>query len=463
MILDLFQYRLCGAEERDQLETKARLVARVCSKPIYVFRELSAYLTEQRIVVPGYSTLQDMIGSALTAEQNRLLTLVDQQLAAQEKTALQHLLADTAGLYAITRLKQEPKDFTLGEIKDEIKRGQQLCPLYRRAKQLLPLLDISNESIKYYASLVTYYSVFRLKQLDEQLVTVYLLCFIYHRYQRLNDNLLKSFLYKISGYLDEAKTAAKEQVYAYQLESNLHLQKAGQVLKLFTDETIAAATPFQDIRTQAFTIFDRQQLATVADRLTTNASFDETAFQWQHLDRLAPQFKRNVRLILTSVELVAAQTAHPLLEAVHCLKQLFQTGKSLQQADPTTLPTRFIPEPTKRYLYAQDAQGQKHLLLNRYEFLVYRLLRNSLEAGEIFCRASVQFRSFEEDLLDDQQWQKKETLLITTGLTSLQQAGQAHLAALEQTLEERLTQVNQRIAAGENEHFQRKARGQSSQ
>src|SRR5262249_29160286 len=158
---------------------------KVCGKPIYVFRALLAYLTEQRIVAPGYSTLQDIIGSALSDEQHRLLTLVDQQLDAQAKTVLKLLLADTAGLYEITRLKQEPKDFTLGEIKAEIERGQQLRPRYQRAKQLLPALDISNESIKYYASLVTYYSVFRLKQLDEQLVMVYLLCFIYHRYQRL--------------------------------------------------------------------------------------------------------------------------------------------------------------------------------------------------------------------------------------------------------------------------------------
>lgn len=57
LILDLFHYRLCGAAERHQLEAKACLVAKVCSKPIYVFRELSAYLTEQQIVAPGYTPL----------------------------------------------------------------------------------------------------------------------------------------------------------------------------------------------------------------------------------------------------------------------------------------------------------------------------------------------------------------------------------------------------------------------
>jgi hypothetical protein len=37
---------------------------------------------------------------------------------------------------------------------------------------------------------------------------------------------------------------------------------------------------------------------------------------------------------------------------------------------------------------------QKTLVVDRYEFLVYRLLRKRLEAGDIFSRDSIRFRSF---------------------------------------------------------------------
>jgi hypothetical protein len=201
-----------------------------------------AYLTEQRIVAPGYSSLQDLTSQALTYEQERLSTLVGHQLTEEARLAVTDLLADAPGLYEITLLKQKPKDFSLGEIRREIERGEQLRALYRLAKQVLPALAISNESIKYYASLVTYYSVFQLKQLAQPRVCVYLLCFGYHRYQRLNDNLLKYLIYKIREYVDDAKNVAKERVYAYRVERNQNLQKAGQVLKLFTDDTIAEAS-----------------------------------------------------------------------------------------------------------------------------------------------------------------------------------------------------------------------------
>jgi hypothetical protein len=60
--------------------------------------------------------------------------------------------------------------------------------------------------------------------------------------------------------------------------------------------------------------------------------------------------------------------------------------------------------------------------------LVYLLLRRRLESGDIFCRESVRFRSFEDDLLDDQCWQAKDTLIADTGLPLLQQPIEEHLA-----------------------------------
>src|SRR5262249_25167261 len=157
-------------------------------------------------------------------------------------------------------------------------------------------------SITYYASLVNYYSVYKLKRMKTGPVALYLLCFVFHRYQRLHDHLFHSLLYHVRRYMDEAKEKAKERVAAYYLEGNQNLPKAGQVLKLFTDNRIAAQTPFGDVQARAFTILPRARLECVADRLTTDTHFDETAWQWEQLDVLAPQFKRHLRPILLAVD-----------------------------------------------------------------------------------------------------------------------------------------------------------------
>ena len=459
LILELCQYHACDAIQQGRLEEKAQQLAKISSKPIYVFRELIDYMRQQRIAIPAYSYLQNMIGKILQQEQSRLISVAQDHLTETDRAALNKLLSNPQGLYEITRLKREPKDFTNREIAQEINRGRQIKRLYDATKRLLPHLDISNESIKYYASLVNYYSVYRLNHLDKQLVFIYLLCFVHHRYQKLHDNLINSFIYHVRQYIDEAKAAAKDCVYEYRLEHNRNLYKAGQVLKLFTDDTIAGQTPFETVRTRAFTILERRKLEQMADHITENAKLDETLFQWEHVDKMANRFKRRLRPILRTVDFAATSANESLITAVSFLKAAFQRQLSLNQHDPDNRPMGFVPEKSRRYLYAPDKDGAKQLLVDRYEFLIYRLLRNNLESGDVFCRDSVRFRNLEDDLIDDEQWQDKEALIARTGLSILNQTAEEHLNMLNQLLEDRLAAVNQRIASGENEHIEIKKRG----
>src|SRR5215470_4122502 len=213
VILALCHYRYCDATARQHLAVKAQQAARVCAKPVYIFRELWSVLTTQRLVAPGYTVLQELISKALTEEQQRLSTVVRTQLQPVDITALQRLLDDAPSLYALTQLKHEPRDVSLSEIKREIQRGTQMAPLYTLAQRVLPDLEISNESITYYASLVHYYSVYKLKRLPVWTTYLYLLCFVIHRYQRLHDHLITSLLSHVRQYMEAAKAAAKERVY----------------------------------------------------------------------------------------------------------------------------------------------------------------------------------------------------------------------------------------------------------
>jgi len=456
----LFGYRTCTARERAQLAQRAGQAARLGSKPVYVFRELLQYLTEQRIVMPGYTVLQDIVGTALTAEQTRLEAILRTCLEPGDCAALDRLLGAASGLHPLTQLKRDPKDFSLGEMRREIGRATELRPLAQLAERLVPHLGISNEGIKYYASLVSYYSSFRLRQLGTHTAYLYLLCFAFHRYQRAHDHLLTCFLHKVKQYGDEAKAVAKERIATQRAADQRDLPKAGAVLKLFTAEQVDAATPFSAVQAQAFAILDRTRLDRVADQLTKAAQFDETALHWEHLDTLAPRFKRHLRPLLLAVEIAAAQPETPLLAAVAFLKTALAKGQPLSKVAEGAVPTRCIPKRLRRHLYAQTGREPRRLLADRYEIWIYRLLRHGLEAGELSCRQSVRFRSFEDDLISAEEWQQhKEALIATSGLPVLRQPITEQLADLERQLEERLQAVNRRIAAGENTHFQITRRG----
>ncbi len=144
----------------------------------------------------------------------------------------------------------------------------------------------------------------------------------------------------------------------------------------------------------------------------------------------------------------------PLLEAVGFLQDLLRQDKSPRQAQPADFPTGVIAKALQRYMYTVAGKRQdKRLDVDRYEFLVYRLLRNALEAGNVYVRASNEFRSFEDDLIDDKRWTDRDAVLREIGAPILQSPIEETLAALREDLEGKFQRVNEHIENGENKHI----------
>src|SRR5258708_2516795 len=147
----------------------------------------------------------------------------------------------------------------------------------------------------------------------------------------------------------------------------------------------------------------------------------------------APQ---HLRPLFRAIDLSATRVNAPIQDATQFLKTVFQKDRSLRQIESDDFPTDCFSVREKRYLYQRDETDEKHIIPDRYEFLVYRLVRHRLEAGDLFCRDSVHFRSFEDDILDHHQTANKDGVLTQTRSALLQQPIQDHLDALKCQLEE---------------------------
>jgi TnpA family transposase len=82
--------------------------------------------------------------------------------------------------------------------------------------------------------------------------------------------------------------------------------------------------------------------------------------------------------------------------------------------------------------------------------MVYRQLRDGLEAGDLHCRDSARFRSFDDDLVDDATFDRRAALLPRHGLEVAARPIREQLEELRDLIEERFASVNRRILAGEN-------------
>ncbi len=114
-ILKLYGHRACDAHARTALMHKAGQVVRISTKPAFLFRMLLQHLESRRIVVPGYSFLQDVVSQTLAEERARLTAVLNARLNRGTVKALDALYIEHDGIYAITPLKHDPKDFFLRE------------------------------------------------------------------------------------------------------------------------------------------------------------------------------------------------------------------------------------------------------------------------------------------------------------------------------------------------------------
>jgi TnpA family transposase len=453
LILKLFNYRFCDAGAKKKLEAKAQRVAMLSAQPVFILREALQYLVHRRIVAPGYTYLQDMVGRTVSAERLCLTRLLDQALTPELERQLQILLEADEGMYRISLLKHEPKDTSYGELHQERERGTFFQPLFAFGHAFLASAGLSNESVRYYASLVHFYSVYKLQRMAAPTARLYMLCFATHRFRQINDNLIESFIHLVDDYEQQAKVAAEIASLEAMTEATRNLQAAGQVLNLFLDPTIPDPTPFSKVRKRAFSLLEAERFGQVSEYMR-KIEFDKAAFEWSFYGKLHAKFKLNLRHLFANLDFAGLVEDAPLLEAVAFLQEVLRHGRSPRQMNPSDFPTGIIARNVQRYMYTEaEKRRDRQLDVDRYEFLVYRLLRKALEAGNVYVRDSNEFRSFEDALIRPERWKNKAAVLEEIGSPVLLAPIEETLATFHAELEAKFERVNRRLENGDNQHI----------
>jgi TnpA family transposase len=182
-------------------------------------------------------------------------------------------------------------------------------------------------------------------------------------------------------------------------------------------------------------------------------TFDTAAIEWDFVASLAPSFKQHLRPLLLQLQFGGHGEDESLMEAVMFLRECFAKGKSLTQYRFDQIPKAFVPQNVKAYIYEIDKKGNRSINADKYEFLVYRLLRTRLEAGDIFISDSLRFRSFDEDLIPKETWkQEKEKIVKDIDVPILSLSMAEVLKKLEIELEAKYEEVNRRILSVENQY-----------
>jgi TnpA family transposase/uncharacterized protein YdeI (YjbR/CyaY-like superfamily) len=442
IILQCHNYRSFAQDEHRMLSEKARQLTKIHAQPRFLMTELLRILETERITVPGYSTFQKIISAAITDEKKRLNACIAQGVPESIKGELNDLLTVEGAFYRLTALKKRAKDFRLKQIRQEIEKHASINHLYEFARDFLPTLDLSNENIRYYASLAEYYPVHRLQHMPESQAQLYLLCFAAHCFEQISDNLIISFIHQVTTTAQQAYQISKQQLADYHLEHRQQLSQTGKIVQLFVDESIDEQLPFREIKQRAFGIIDEVHLKQVVDYLA-GKKLNRQHYEWLHIQQNARKIALNMRPLFMAIDFNSTLANDPIIDIIKGLKAIYGAGKSS------------IPVPLQAQLNAMIPSNLKPWITHpsHYEFFVYQQLKNGLEAGDIFFSGSTRYKSFDADLISKQELKAKQPLLVSLDYPALNIPIAQRLADLKVKLEQRYREVNNNILMGKNPHL----------
>jgi len=398
-IAALFGYRLWADTDLPTLLNQAALLARVDVTPAFLLAELMTFLIGQRIVRPGYTTLQTTIRDALSAERQRLEQLVEEALDDAARAALQKLLVRDNTLSELAAIKQDAKNFGHKMMAAERQKRATLAPIYAMAKALLPCLDISQLNIAYYASLANFYTIYDLRRLQSGQCHLYLLCYAWQRYRQLSDNLAGALGYQMKRLEDNTKKTANQQAAKVHTERQQAVPLVGRLILLYVDDTIEDTIPFGTVRRQAFRIMPKEALL-LTGQLLSEKPVNQMDLRWQSVDKQSGRCTKNLRPLAMALDFDSSEGDSPWLAALRWMKSVFGRQQRLAQRPLDEIPINTIPRRLRAYLLNFDQDGKPTGLRgDRYEFWVYRQLRKHLDVGDIYLDDSVQHRRFADELV----------------------------------------------------------------
>jgi hypothetical protein len=398
-ITDLFSYQPWVANFLPQLAQQAAQIVRRDVTPGFVATELIVWLNEHKIIRPGYTTLQELVSEALSAERRRLGGLLAEVLDESAKTALAQLLVRDDTLSQLAALKQDAKDFGWRQMIREREKRATLEPLHRIAKALLPKLGVSQQNLLYYASLANFYTVHDLRNLKADQTQLYLLCYAWVRYRQLSDNLVDAMAYHMKQLEDESSARAKQSFVAEQVNRQQATPQVGRLLSLYIDDSVSDPTPFGDVRQRAYKIMPRDALQTTAQRMSVKP-VSKLALHWQAVDGLAERIRRHLRPLYVALDFAGTDPDSPWLVALAWVKGVFAKQQRLSQRPLSECPAATLPKRLRPYLLTFDADSKPTgLHADRYEFWLYRQIRKRFQWGELYLDDSLQHRHFSDELV----------------------------------------------------------------
>ncbi|GAA4461182.1 hypothetical protein GCM10023189_36530 [Nibrella saemangeumensis] len=428
---------------------------------------LVEYLRKNRVEIPTYSQLREIITQAMDDFDEHLQGIIRQYLTPTDQTLLDDLLDNTESgsesgtkkRYPLTALKHISQSMKPHVIAERVALFCHLKTLFTQLAPLIARLELTDDSTRYYAQYVLdNRTVLLAERIHERYLR--LLAFITFQYLSVGDALILTLNKAVAGLLNDCENNLKEEYYQNRhttaslvgqmsRRADVHIDALTQI-----EQTIHQPEWNNDQKVaQIQQILERKRLDSeqlladkqrVAEIKTINQPIDERTDYYLALEKVSFRLQLRVSAIVQHL-FFDEESSHP-----HLFKAItyYQQHKG-ELGAASAVPLEFLSMAEQQHVYTEKGR----LRVSLYKVLLFRAVRDALRDGSLTVLSSYEYRSVDEYQIPPAQWKvHREEYLRRANLLHHKHPAKT-LLALNERLNCQFAQTNQGLTTNPQVFF----------
>ena len=360
-------------------------------RSLVLFDHAVAWLMQQKVLLPGATTLERLIGSIQERAANRLWHRIARAVPPDHQAQLEALLIIPEGKRqsAFDQLRKAPLDASVRGLLASLRRLQSIRALGIRTLELPSIPEGRFKAIARYALGVRTQTIARLSQHDRKITT--LVAWATYLEAMATDDVLDI----MTSMIRTVFTTTDRKGQTARLRTLHDLDSAATLLQSVCHMLLDPTYPDMDIRTHIFNIHDPVRVAQAISTIQTLVHPRTEPFD-QQLIHHYPIIRRWLPMLMQTITFQSIPSGLPIIEALRFLQALEGISPpKLHYAPPAVVGGRW-----KRLVLDSGEVIHRQL----YTFAVLERLLQSLDRREVFVEPSERWNDPRTKLLTASEW-----------------------------------------------------------
>lgn len=430
-------------------------------KPNLIFWRCVDLMIREKIQIPGYNRISDVILKVLQFRKEELTKIARSALTPDVEALLNELFVQTEtdhgqsqnSPYKLTTLKKLSQSSKPAKVNERVSDFMFLENLHQKLHPVLSVLNLDHAALRYYAGSVIKSEIFQMARRSEEDRTIYMIAFIAHQFFSLNDNLVDVFLSTVKTFENSSSREHEDQCFERRKEQTRSLQLLldkietdvfcvlEDIQTILNDQKISPAVKITEI-TKLLKTSNPHIQRTKNEHSILKQGVEHAASDDQYYDILESRsikLQKRVSGIIKVLEFQAENSAQSLMAAINHYKR--KDG-----AVNKTAPSDFLSPAEYSAVYPENGEFRTSL----YKVFLFQHIASAIKSGTLNLQHSYKYQSLDKYMISKDRWQtEKEALMHRAGMQEFSNPREV-LEILDKALHRQYQTTNANIAAGEN-------------